>query len=251
MARYKILIEYDGSRFCGWQRQENLTTVQGSIETALLNLTRDVVCVEGAGRTDAGVHATGQVAHFDLETRITESRLCEGLNHFVREQGISILNVSRVADDFHARFQARQRTYRYQIFNRHAHSSLGLGRYWHVKHALNVKAMQEAAIYFIGHHDFNAFRASECQSKTSIKTLERFDIIPHNMDHGIEIHAWISSRSFLHNQVRIMMGSLVHVGLGKKEPHWISDLLQQKQRIQSGPTAPPDGLYLVEVLYPG
>ncbi|MCX7338473.1 MAG: tRNA pseudouridine(38-40) synthase TruA [Alphaproteobacteria bacterium] len=247
MFRYKILIEYDGCRFHGWQRQDGVKTVQASIEDALCKMVKHETLVEGAGRTDAGVHATGQVGHFDLLKFYDCCRLLQGMNHYLRNSGVVIVDVKEVPLFFHARFSAINRTYNYCIANRQAPLALDHDRAWHVMLPLDVALMREAAQIFVGHHDFSAFRASACQSKTPHKTVTRFDI--ETAEDGQKIKAIIEARSFLHNQVRIMMGTLKLVGRGKLTPSDLKTILETGDRTLAGPTAPPHGLYLVDVGY--
>lgn len=245
MPRYKVLIEYDGTKFHGFQRQKELISVQGLTEDALLKIAQENVTVYGSGRTDTGVHATGQVIHFDLMKNITPFKLREGLNYYMSEKGCSVLEASIVSDDFHARFKAKSRTYIYKILNRRPPSPLYDQRVWHIKNPLNINLMKEAAQYFIGCHDFSAFRCIHCQVASPIKTMEQCEVF--EKDDLIEIH--ISSRSFLHNQIRIMVGTLVQIGLNKEKPTWIKQLLETGNRRESGQTAPPYGLYFAKVTY--
>ncbi len=248
--RYKITIEYDGRCFHGWQSQSHpvhgvLTTVQGLIQKAVFKITGQTVLVEGAGRTDAGVHATGQVGHFDLTTFYPVGRLLDALNFYMRDQGCVVLKVESVPLTFHARFSAFYRTYHYQIVNRRAPLALDQFRAWHVISPLDVKAMDQAAQHLVGHHDFSAFRASECQGKTPFKTLTRFTF----QQEGERIIAIIQARSFLHNQVRIMMGTLKKIGEGKWAEEDLIRIRDEKKRELAGPTAPAWGLCLVDVGY--
>lgn len=245
MPRYKVLMEYDGTKFHGFQRQMELISVQGLMESSLLKIAQENVTVHGSGRTDAGVHAIGQVTHFDLEKNIPPFKLREGLNYCMSEKGCSVLDVSIVSADFHARFQAKSRTYIYKILNRRPPSPLYDQRVWHIKNPLNIDLMKEAAHYFIGRHDFSAFRCINCQGVSPIKTMEQCEII--EKDNLIEIH--ISSRSFLHNQIRIMAGTLVQIGFGKEKPIWVKQLLAAGDRRMSGQTAPAYGLYFANVTY--
>ena len=245
ITRYKVIIEYDGSYFYGWQRQRNISSVQQTIEEAIYSLTGENILVEGAGRTDTGVHATGQVAHFDLKKQFLPYRLQDGLNHYLREKNIIILKVEQVDHFFHARFSAISRTYHYKIINRRAPCALERKRVWHIVKPLDIDLMHQAAQKLIGHHDFSAFRAAECQAKTPLKTMINFTV-----SHKDEtIIAVIKARSFLHNQVRIMMGSLKMVGLKEWSLEKFEDVFKQKNRTLAGPTAPPHGLYLVDVGY--
>jgi tRNA pseudouridine38-40 synthase len=243
--RYKIAIEYDGSSFHGWQRQDNLKTVQGCIEKAIEKMTDQKVLVEGAGRTDAGVHATRQIGHFDLTKHYSPHRIQDGLNFYLKEVGVVIFGVEEVEPPFHARFSATSRTYHYQIVNRRAPLSLDRFRAWHVIVPLDVEVMQNAAKHLIGHHDFSAFRSSECQSNSALKTLTQFDIYKK----GDRLTAIIKARSFLHNQVRIMIGTLKMIGESKWDEDDLLRILLSKDRTLAGPTAPPHGLYLVDVGY--
>lgn len=243
--RYKIWIEYDGSFFHGWQRQKDLVTVQASIEDAVEAIVGCKTLVEGAGRTDTGVHATGQVGHFDLFKHYPAFRLKDALNAHLREKGIVILNVEEVDSKFHARFSATSRTYNYYIVNRRTPLALDRLRAWHVISKLDVIRMQTAANHLIGTHDFSSFRSAECQSNSALKTLSQFNI----RQEGERIIATIKARSFLHNQVRIMMGTLKRIGEGKWEPEDLLRILAAKDRTLAGSTAPAHGLHLVDVGY--
>jgi len=246
MFRYKLTIEYDGSRFCGWQRQEaGVPSVQEAIETALYTLFKEKTLVEGAGRTDSGVHALGQVAHCELSYDHPLYRIQDGLNFFLMPQGASILKIETVPLDFHARFSATSRSYIYKIFNRRAPSPLERRRMWHVVRPLDFVSMQNAATLLLGTHDFSAFRAGECQAASPVKTLDHFTLT----QEGEQITAFVQARSFLHHQVRIMMGTLQQVGLGKWPSAKIHEILEGRNRRYAGPTAPPHGLYLAQVGY--
>jgi tRNA pseudouridine38-40 synthase len=246
MPRYKLTIEYDGLPFHGWQRQEDaVPSVQGTIEQAIYQFCQERVTLEGAGRTDAGVHATGQVAHVDLTKVYTAFRLQEALNFYLRESGVAIVQVAEVGPDFHARFSATARIYHYKIINRRAHTPLLAQRAWHIIRPLDIQAMKLAAQAFVGHHDFSSFRSSQCQASSAKRTLDDFTIA----QEGDMIIARIQSRSFLHNQVRIMMGTLQQVGHGKGTINDIKQALLGRDRTFAGPTAPAYGLYLTEVQY--
>jgi tRNA pseudouridine38-40 synthase len=250
-CRYKIEIEYDGSYFHGWQRQYHpvtgeLKTVQGVIESALFKITGKKILVEGAGRTDTGVHAVGQTAHFDLDqNKLTTARLIDALNFYIRESGASILKITEVSSDFHARFSATFRTYQYHIINRRSPLSLDKSRAWQVIPYLDIGLMQDAAKELLGHQDFSAFRAAECQGKTPFKTLNIFNI----EEKDVRIITTIQARSFLHHQVRIMIGTLKLIGEGKWTKDDLIRIRESKQRTLAGPTAPAHGLYLVKVSY--
>ncbi len=246
MPRYSITIEYDGAPYVGWQVQANGPSVQGALIGALKALTQETADVHGAGRTDAGVHAFGQVAHFDLDRVWQTDRLRDGLNAHLRDHPIAVLQALQVADEFHARFSATRRHYLYRIANRRPKLALDAGRMWRVPVALDSDAMHQAAQAFIGNHDFTTFRSSECQAATPQKTLDFMDVSRHADVIEIRTHA----RSFLHNQVRSMVGSLKLVGEGKWQPSEIALALRARDRTRCGPVAPAHGLYLERVDYP-
>lgn len=245
MARYRLVIEYDGAPFVGWQRQDNGPSVQGALEEAIFKFSAERVTVHGAGRTDAGVHALGQVAHFDLDKDFTADKVRDALNHFLRPDPVAVVEADLPAPDFHARFSALARHYRYRILCRRSPPIIERGHVWHQTRDLDVAAMHEGAQYLIGKHDFTSFRASECQAKSPVKTLDRLDV----RSVGDEIHVTASARSFLHNQVRSIVGSLKCVGEGKWQPADMGRVLAAADRSACGPVAPPDGLYLVRVDY--
>lgn len=246
LNRYKLILEYDGLGFAGWQKQVHAESVQSILEKAILNLTNEFCRVYGAGRTDAGVHATHQVAHFDSNTSIDRVRLAPALNYFVRPYPLCIVDVAEVDTNFHARFSAISRSYVYKILNRSNPSVLLRDRAWHIRDSLNVKAMQQAAQILVGQHDFTSFRSSRCQAKSAIRRIT--DINIYKLNHElIEVH--ITAPSFLHNQVRITVGSLKKVGEGIWTKEDILSKLQAKDRTLTGPTAPAHGLYLVDVKY--
>lgn len=249
MPRYKLTIEYEGNRFNGWQRQQSNSSVQGTIEQGFKTVFQTEVLVEGAGRTDAGVHALGQVAHVDLPGDNLPHRVCDGLNFFLRDRGVAVLNVEIVPDTFHARFSAIGRIYEYRILNRRAPLVLEANRAWHVIGPLDILKMQEATTHFLGHHNFTSFRATLCQAPSPFKTIDVFNISHTSTPEGDYITAQIASRSFLHNQVRIMIGTLKQIGEGRLSPEDIPSILQACDRRASGPTAPPQGLYLKRVNY--
>jgi tRNA pseudouridine38-40 synthase len=245
MARYRLTLEYDGAPFVGWQRQDNGASVQGALEEAIEKLSAARVTVTGAGRTDAGVHAFGQVAHFDLEKDYEPGKIRDALNHYLRPAPVVVLDAARAGDDFHARFSATARHYLYRILNRRSPPALEQGRVWHVSTSLDAQAMHHAAQALVGQHDFTTFRAAECQAQSPIKTLDRLDV----SQRGDEIHIEASARSFLHHQIRSFAGSLKLVGEGRWRPRDLGLALAAKDRAQCGPVAPPGGLYLVRVEY--
>jgi len=245
--RFKLTIEYDGSHYSGWQKQPDAPSIQQVLEEAVVQFCGQHCDVVGAGRTDAGVHALGQVAHVDLPKDYDPYKVMQGLNYHMLAlaPSIAILNAEPAPDDFHARFSATRRHYRYRIVNRRARMAVDLGRAWQVGEALDVDAMQQAAQHLIGHHDFTSFRDSECQAKSPIKTLDNLSITRS----GEDITITTDARSFLHHQVRNMVGTLVLVGKGRWQPEDVKTALDAKDRKQAGPTAPPDGLYLTKVEY--
>jgi tRNA pseudouridine38-40 synthase len=243
MTRWKIVIEYDGRPFAGWQRQAEAPSVQQALEEAILAFSGENVRVNGSGRTDAGVHALGQVAHFDLEGQRTSETVQKAMNAHLRPRPIGVLDAQPVPGDFDARLAAVNRVYRYRILNRPAPPALDAGRVWHIVRPLDAPAMHEAAQMLIGHHDFTSFRASECQAKSPVRTLDRFDIARE----GNEIVCTAEARSFLHHQVRNIVGTLRLVGLGKWKPRQVREALDARDRRHAGQTAPPEGLYFVRV----
>jgi tRNA pseudouridine38-40 synthase len=245
MPRYALTIEYDGGPFVGWQRQANGMSVQQRLEEAVFAIDGVSRIVHGAGRTDAGVHAEGQVAHVDLKREWREDRLRDALNAHLSPDPIAVLATRAVGDDFEARFSAKARHYRYAIENRRAPPALDEGRVWHVKRALDAEAMHAAAQRLIGRFDFTTFRAAECQAKSPIRTLDRLDV--RRDGHRIEIRA--SAQSFLHHQVRSLVGSLEHVGSGKWPIAGLREALDARERARCGQVAPAHGLYLVAVDY--
>lgn len=245
--RYALGIEYDGSGFHGWQRLSHGPTVQASVEQALgfvLDHPVEVVC---AGRTDAGVHASGQAAHVDIIRPTPADKVRDAINAHLRPAPVSVLSAEVVDDAFHARFSATGRRYVYRIINRRAPLALDAGRAWQVGMPLDADAMREAATRLLGHHDFTTFRSAACQARSPVKTLDRLDVTRS----GDEIRLEIAARSFLHNQVRIMAGTLKLVGEGKWSVSDVAAALAACDRTRGGPTAPPDGLYLAEVRYDG
>ena len=245
MPRYRLTIEYDGRGFAGWQWQANAPTIQGVLEAAFAKFAGETPVVIGAGRTDAGVHALAQAAHVDIARNWDPFVLASAVNHHLRPHAVSVLSVEIAGDDFSARFSATRRHYIYRIVNRRAPPALDKGRIWHVAVPLDHEAMHEAAQLILGKHDFTTYRSANCQAQSPQKTLDRLDVSRHGAD--IEIRA--EARSFLHNQVRSMVGSLREVGAGKWPPPRMREALDAKDRAACGPVAPPDGLYLARVDY--
>ncbi|HLL26686.1 MAG TPA: tRNA pseudouridine(38-40) synthase TruA [Xanthobacteraceae bacterium] len=245
MPRYKLTLEYDGTLFVGWQVQENGPSVAGALQDAIERFTEEQVDVTGAGRTDAGVHALGQVAHIDLEKEWDTDTVRDALNAHLRPLPVAVISAERVADDFHARFSATARHYRYRIVNRRADLALERERVWRISKPVDASAMHAAAQKLVGRHDFTTFRSAECQAKSPVKTLDRLDVT--QADDEIRIHA--SARSFLHHQVRSMVGSLALVGEGRWSAEYLAKALAAKDRSACGPVAPAHGLYLVRVDY--
>lgn len=247
MPRYRLTVEYDGSDYVGWQRQDNGPSVQGAIEKAVLSLTRETVSIRGAGRTDSGVHARGQVAHLDLTREWKSYTLQNALNSHLALAGerVSILDVAEAPGDFDARFSAIRRHYLYRIISRRSPLALEARRAWWVPKPLDHDAMHEAAQRLVGHHDFTTFRSAHCQATSPLRTLDRLDVT--RAGELIEIRA--TAQSFLHNQIRSFAGSLKLVGEGKWTPDDLQAALEARDRKACGPVAPPDGLYFMRVDY--
>jgi tRNA pseudouridine38-40 synthase len=245
MPRYRITVEYDGTSFVGWQRQAEGVSIQGALEEAIRKFSGETVAIRGAGRTDAGVHALGQVAHFDLTRDWNGDRIRDAMNFHLRPHHIAVLSASAVEDGFDARFSAVKRHYEYRILNRRAPPILARHRVWWVAHDLDVEAMRSAASVLIGRHDFTTFRAAQCQAASPIKTLDRFEVVRERD----EIVCRLSARSFLHRQVRSMVGSLKLVGDGKWTAGDLAAALAACDRVACGAVAPASGLYLVAVDY--
>lgn len=245
MARYKITIEYDGTPFVGWQRQANGPSVQAALEDAVFAFCQERVTVHGAGRTDTGVHATGQVAHVDIARAPAASKVRDALNFYLKPLPVAVLCAEAVDESFHARFSATGRRYLYRIVNRRAPLALDRGRAWFVPQPLDLDAMRAAAGELVGRHDFTSFRASECQAASAVKTLDRFEVGAC----GETLEFVAAARSFLHHQVRNMVGTLKLVGEGKWTPGDVVAALAARDRSAAGPTAPAEGLYLTEVRY--
>lgn len=245
--RYKLTIEYDGTDLVGWQKQQEGKSAQEYLETALFNFTRQKSEIYAAGRTDAGVHALAQVAHFDLNTDMPLFRIREAFNANLRDMAapVAVIDVEQVPDEFHARFSAKGRGYVYRILNRRARTVLLENRVWHVAYPLDVDLMRAGANYLLGHHDFSSFRGAGCQALSPLKTLDKLDIV----QNGDEIEFIVEARSFLYHQVRNMVGTLKMVGDKHLTPDDVKTILESKCRAKAGVTAPACGLYLNKVMY--
>lgn len=244
MFNFKITIEYDGTNYVGWQRQDNGMSIQEAIENAIFKLSGEKVNIFGAGRTDAGVHALGQVAHFSLIKEFKTDNIRDGINQYLRPQPIAILDVKLVDKNFHARFTAKKRTYKYLLTNRRSPLTINQNKSWVVFKPLDIIKMKLESKNFIGKHNLEAFRSIHCQSNSAIKTIDNIIIINENND----IIITVSAKSFLHSQVRIMVGTLVEIGKGKITES-INEIIQKEKRSQAGITAPACGLYLIKVEY--
>ncbi len=245
-TRYALVVEYDGRPFVGWQRQDTGPSVQAALEDAMQGFCGETTRVQGSGRTDTGVHALGQVAHVDLDKAPDSDTLAAALNAHLRPQPIAVLRAAPAPEDFSARFSAIRRAYRYVIVNRRAPLTLEAGRAWQIGPALDDRAMAAAARHLLGHHDFTSFRASQCQADSPRKTLDQITVTRE----AERITVTVAARSFLHHMVRNIVGSLVLVGKGKWQPDDIAAALAAQDRRAAGPTAPPDGLYLIGVAFP-
>lgn len=250
MPRYALKVEYDGAPFVGWQRQADQPSVQGAIEAALARLEPGAHTIAAAGRTDAGVHARGQVCHCDLSKDWSPFRLSEALNYHLKPLPVAIVDAAVVAGDWHARFSATERRYLFRLVSRRAPLTLEAGQVWQVKHDLDLAPMQEATRYLIGLHDFTTFRSTMCQAASPVKTLDALDITQVKTDWGMEYQFRLRARSFLHNQVRSFVGTLERVGSGAWNPADVLDALEARDRAACGPVSPPQGLYLTGVGYP-
>jgi tRNA pseudouridine38-40 synthase len=246
MPRYKLTLEYDGGPFCGWQRQADRPSVQQALEEAVFAFCGETATLQAAGRTDAGVHALGQVAHLDLEREVALDTLRNALNYHLRPAPVVVLAAAAVAPDFHARFSARARHYRYLIVNRPAPLALERGRAWFVPGRLDAEVMHEAASRLLGQHDFSSFRSALCQAKSPVKTLDAMSVWRRAATVEIDVRA----RSFLHHQVRNMVGTLKLIGQRRWPVERIEAVLAARSRAAAGPTAPACGLYLIRVEYP-
>lgn len=248
MPRFRLTIEYDGTPYVGWQRQENGPSVQGAVEAAILSLTGESASIRGAGRTDSGVHAVGQVAHVDLGRAWAPHQLRNALNAHLAMAGeaVSILDAGAVEDSFDARFSALRRHYLYRIVDRPARLALEANRAWWVPRRLNHEAMHAAAQMLVGKHDFTTFRAAQCQANSPVRTIDRLDVT--RKGDIVEIRA--TAQSFLHNQIRSFTGTLKLAGDGKWTPDDVRAALEARDRKACGPVAPPEGLYFMQVDYP-
>ncbi|MCB2116859.1 MAG: tRNA pseudouridine(38-40) synthase TruA [Rhodobacteraceae bacterium] len=250
MPRYALKIEYHGGPFAGWQRQADQPSVQGAVEAALARLEAGVPSIAAAGRTDAGVHATGQVAHCDLARDWDPFRLSEALNFHLRPLPVAILAAARVAEGFHARFSATERRYLFRLIARRAPLTQDAGLAWRVLRPLDAASMREAAAHLVGRHDFTTFRSTLCQAQSPVKTLDEITIDEAEIPGGHEYRFRLRARSFLHNQVRSIVGTLERVGAGAWDPENVKAALDARDRAACGPVSPPDGLYLTAVGYP-
>lgn len=246
MPRYVLTLEYDGTPFCGWQRQRGQPSVQQTLEEAIFRFSGENVVTQAAGRTDSGVHAKGQVAHFDLQKSWDPFRIAAALNYHLKPNPVAILECWPAGSGFEARFSARARHYEYRILNRRARPALDRDHVWHVPKPLDENAMARAARFALGQHDFTTFRAAECQAKSPVKTLDRLEVVRHQD----EVRVYAEARSFLHHQVRSLVGSLKLVGEGRWTPDEFRSALEARDRARCAPMAPSSGLYLVRVIYP-
>ena len=246
MTRYKLTLEYDGGPFVGWQRQANGVSVQSALEDAILRYSGEQATVHAAGRTDAGVHALGQVAHVDIARGDSAYKVREALNALIRPAPVAIVAAEVVDEHFHARFSCIGRSYVYRVLNRRAPPALEAGRVWWLARPLDAEAMAEAAVHLLGRHDFTSFRAAECQADSPLRTLDVLTV-SHTGD-LIEVRA--EARSFLHHQVRNIVGTLAQIGVGRWSPDAMAAILAARSRAAAGPTAPPDGLFFIAARYP-
>lgn len=245
MPRYLLVLEFDGGPFVGWQRQENGVSVQGALEEAVFRFCGERVTAHSAGRTDAGVHALGMPVHIDIEKETDARTIRDAINYYLKPAPVAALTAARAADDFHARFSATRRHYLYRVVNRRAPLTLAAGRAWRLAPTLDADAMNAAAQALIGKHDFTTFRASTCQADTPVKTLSSISVVRRDEDILFET----SARSFLHHQVRSMVGSLVEVGIGRWSPSGFADAFNARDRRRCGQVAPAEGLYFVKADY--
>ncbi|SEK20225.1 tRNA pseudouridine38-40 synthase [Pacificibacter marinus] len=249
MPRFALLIEYNGAPFSGWQRQKDQPSVQQAVEEALRKIDPDCPAIGAAGRTDAGVHAKGQVAHCDLVRDWEPFRLMEAVNFHLKPQPVAILDAVRVADDWHARYAAYERRYTFRVIARRAPVAHGAGLVWQVRGPLDLAAMQDGAKRLLGTHDFTTFRSTMCQADSPVKTMDEITIEELDYSYGKEFQFHLRARSFLHNQVRSIVGSLERVGGGHWPAERITEILEAQDRTACGPVSPPDGLYMTGVGY--
>lgn len=245
MARYKLTLEYDGTGLAGWQKQKDVLSLQKIFEDAILDLTQEKVEAIASGRTDAGVHAYGQVVHVDITKQFEPYNMMLGINFYLHNKPIAVVDISIVDDTFHARFDAKKRYYRYQIINRKAPIVLQKNRAWNIHHELDIKLMRKGAEYLLGNHDFASFRAAACQAKNSIRTIDKIEIIKN----GEVIFIDVEAKSFLHHMVRNIVGTLKMVGTKEWQPEKVQEILEAKNRIKAGSTAPACGLFFMKVKY--
>jgi tRNA pseudouridine38-40 synthase len=245
MQRYKITIEYDGTPFVGWQFQKNGLSIQEILQNAIFNFSKEKVVITGAGRTDSGVHALAQVAHFDLKKQINKKSFLPGINQHIGNKPVTVLKINKTNKNFHARFDAKKRTYQYTIINRQSPLALQKNKAWHIRKKLNVKDMKKGAKLLLGTHDFSTFRASSCGAKSPIKTIEKISI-KKNKD---KLILEFTSKSFLQQQVRSMVGCIKYVGEGKWKLDDFEQIFRSKKRIRCAPPAPACGLYLKNISY--
>ena len=246
MPRYKITIEYDGAPYMGWQWQDHGPSVQGVLQAAAAKLNKNQpVEVYGSGRTDAGVHALGQIAHLDLDNEMRPDKLRDAMNFHMVKEPVTVIDAEIVPDEWHARFDATERRYLYRVIDRRMKLSLDRGRVWRIPVKLDAEAMHAAAQVLVGKHDFSAFRDTQCQANSPVKTVDEITVLRA----GAEIHCHFRARSFMHKQVRSFVGSLAEVGMGKWNTADMREVLESKDRQECGPVAPPDGLYLTQVIY--
>lgn len=243
--RFKLTLEYDGGPFVGWQRQDNGLSVQTCLEAAAHRFCGEEILAYAAGRTDSGVHALAQVVHLDIDKPADAFRVKEALNYHLKPHPIAVVDAEAVSEEFHARFSASERRYRYRIINRRAPLTLDVGRAWQIGRPLDAAKMHESAQALIGHHDFSSFRAIDCQAESPVKTLTDIRV----SRFGEEIEVSVRAPSFLHHQVRNIVGTLIPVGGGKKPVSWLATVLRAADRQKAGETAPAYGLYLEKVIY--
>lgn len=251
-GRWKLTVEYDGTNFSGWQRQDNALSVQQVLEEAVHKFSGETVNAQVAGRTDAGVHAVGQVAHIDLERESDAKTVRDAINFHMRPHRVAVVKAEPAHREFHARMSAVKRVYCYRILERRAEPIVDADRVWHVNLPLDVAAMAKGAKFLLGTHDFTSFRAAECQAKSPLRTMDRLDVIENKSGaaFGKHIEIWAEARSFLHHQIRNIAGTLKLVGEGKWQPEDVKRVLEARHRAEAGPTAPPSGLTFMRVDYP-